>query len=456
MKRLLLSSLPPLAVVFTLLRISLSNTAFGPLEDKNVYAKSRPDAALLYICYDAYAGPVANLYLFCDDQLIAALPKKTYTYAYVTPGTHLVWSEHWGKVFLDCAAGQTYYISTSMKPSWEMYIASESDGQAQIKKANRYVEANQKDRRKAEAIVSKKWPKHKEEAGSNLKAPPEGDVSTLPAGAENTVRIRAGTAVTAEVMENLHSALNKTGDIIWLRAAEDVNVNGIKFVTKGTPIKAVVRDAKKRGRFMQGGMLDLTVISIIAADGTVSPLIGQVLLVGSQGSIGAAAIPLLAVPGIASSLVVGSLKKGLDSFCPAGGELKVFTRRDTWIKTSQPISTAAPPDGQFSETVKAYARERIICDLRKGNVPQFVHIVFEGMEDIKGVELLGVAGGIIPIPIRPGNLSRVTGGWAAQFRGWELCRFLRYGDEGTKLEFRLTVPNGKATRAQATVMMSGK
>lgn len=431
-----------LLAVMNAVLLPSANAATRPQKVKTVYGETRRDAALVYI-YWAGRGPTRFFY---DDQLVGVLRYNNYTFAYIAPGTHFFWSDfpEWG--ICDFAVGQTYYLSFN----WGLSILSEADGQAAVKKASRYRELTQGQRTKATGTIAKKWPRYKDKLGSKL-TPAGGEiVFTPPASTENMVKIPAGTALMAELMENLNSGRNSADDSVWVRTAEDMQIEGNLFVRAGTPVKALIRGAKKRGRFLKAGYLDLIMVSVVAADGTVCPLVGQVATTAAERS----QVPSLvgtAAAGLVGGIAVNALLKGRESFHPAGEVVKVFTRQDIFIKplqaANEPNSAAVKP----SDLVKAYARGKIACDFAKGQVPQAVEIIFEGAGDIASAELVRVAGWEIPAPVRASKLSRAKEGWVAQFGGWDFTRFLRPGNAGIQLAFRLTTLDGTVAIAQAAV-----
>jgi hypothetical protein len=420
-----------------------ANAASKPQKAKTVYGETRRDAALVYI-YWAWSG---KFRFFCDDQLVGVLRGKDYTFAYIAPGTHFFWGDLGGFGLCDFAVGQTYYLWFK----YGMSILSEADGQATIKKASRYRELTQGQRTKAAGRIAHTWPKYKDKLGSKL-TPAGGEiVYTPPASTENMVKIPAGTAVIAELMENLNSGLNSADDSVWVRTAEDIQIDGNLFVRAGTPVKALIRSANKHGRFRRGGYLDLTMVSVAAADGTVCPLFGQVATRGAEGLSEAKVVGAELAVGVVPVITVLALQKGAESFHPAGEVVKGFTRQDIWIKplqaANEPNAAAVKP----SDLVKAYARGKIVCDFPKGEVPQAVEIIFEGAGEIASAELVRVAGWEIPAPVRASKLSRAKEGWVAEFGGWGLTRFLRPGNVGIQLAFRLTSLDGAVVIAQAAV-----
>ena len=413
----------------------------------------RQDAALVYIHRkSAMAGGGRALHIFYEDRLAAVLRNNTYTFAYIEPGTHFFWDDIGEKGLCDFAAGQTYYLSFHVVDG--MSILSAPDGKATIEKASRYIALTQQEQTKVADKIAKKWPRYKESQGSKL-APGGGEIAyTPPASTEGMIRVAAGTAVAAELMENMNSAHVEPGAAVWVRTAEDVQVSGSLFVRAGTPIKALVRGGEEKGHWRKGGKLDVTMVSVMAADGAVCPLIGQMATTGAKGS--AAAANVAAAASLGAAIAISALTKGAQAFYPAGEIVKAFTRQDVWMK---PVQAAAEPNsgvGKPADLVKARARAKIVCDLAKGSVPQFIDIVFEGTGEIARAELFRVAGWEMPDPVRPSKLSNSNGGAVAQFEGWDLVRFLRPGSSGTQLAFRLTTAGGDVRFAQADVPIAAK
>jgi len=451
MKRLFIPFLVAVTAVLGMLLPPLANAATEPPQqkpqDNKIYGEIRSDASLVYIFWEG-SWARGSMRFFCDDQLVGVLRHRNYTFAYVSPGTHLFWSSVANGGLVDLAVGQTYYLSFDLSAP-ELSILSESDGRVALKRATKYVALSQEDYRKAANTISKKWPKLKARDTGRLQ-PPGREPYTRPATTENMIRVPAGTAVVAEMMENLDSRFNEVDDPVWFRAAEDVYIDGKRFVLKDAPIKAVIRGVKKGRNFRRIGRLDLTVVSVAATDGTVCPMIGQLR---GRGVMTGSALPaaVLAGASLAAAVGVAALVKGPEAFYRAGELIKVFTRQDIWIKPLESTTESASGAVRVSDAVKAYARGKIRCDFHNGKIPQVVEIVFEGVSDISRVELLRVAGWEIPAPLHASRLSRVKEGWIAEFGGWDLCRFLRLGEAGTQLVFGLTASDGTMVMAEAAV-----
>jgi hypothetical protein len=448
-----------ITVLLSLLLTPLSGMGSGSEQDKKVYGEVRPDAALVYIC-----GAVKDTF-FYDDQLFINMSgyHSRCTFTRLFPGTHVLWDRYGRSWLFDFAPGQTYYLGNTYEAGlgfpFRLCVLSEAEGQAKITKAKQFVEPTQKERSKAASAIAKRWPLIKEKLESKI-ALAGGEVLYVPpASTDSMIKIPMGTVLTVKLMENLNSGLNKAGDNIWFCTTEDVRVDDNLFVRAGTPVKALVRETEKTSRFEESGRLDATIVSVPAADGTVSPLIGQVSAIGLYHlSIANRALTLgaFAAGGLVGSIIVGALTKGVVALVPSGELSKAFTKRDIWIKPVRATAEKNSVTRNSDQVVKAYASREIVFNVGKGEVPEAVQIIFEDSGDIASAELIEVAGDQIPRPIRATSLTRAKEGWIAQYGGWDLCRFLRLGDAGTRLAFRLTATDGTVVIAQGVVSMTLK
>ena len=404
------------SLAVALLAAALGPAMFLSAREAKTLGEPRKDAALVYIYRkSAAAGGGRALQVFCDDKLEAVLRNNTYTFAYVAPGTHLYWDGVRTRALVDVAAGQTYYLLFHVVDG--MKILSAAEGKAAIEKASRYIELTDEEQSKAAGKIAKNWPKYKEEQGSKLaQGAAETPAYSKPASTEGMVQIAAGTPVAVELMENLNSGHVEPGAVVWVRTAKDIEVGGNLFVRAGTPIKAIVRGVQEKGHWSKGGKLDITMVSVTAADGTVCPLIGQIAQTGAKAS---AVAPTIAAAGsLGAAIAIGGLMKGHQAFYPAGETTEVFTSQEMWVKPVGPAAGDSADVGKVPVSIKAYPRAKIICNLAKGDVPQFVDVVFDGVKQVDRVELLRVAGWTVPDPVRPGRVSSADEGVVAQYEGW--------------------------------------
>lgn len=433
-----------ITTVLSLLLTPLSSTGAGFRQDKNI-GEVRQDAALVY----CFAGWGKNYPLFCDDQLLAVVRSGVYSFGYISPGTHVMWYKYESHL-CDFAAGQTYI--------WPCTLAGGLLNEADLKilKNPRYCEPTQGQRSEAAATIAEKWPELKAKYESKIALTSREVAYTPPTSIDNLIKIPTGTGMTVELMENLNSGLNTAGENVRFRTTEDVRVGDSLLVRAGTPVRALLRDAHKNFRFGQGGDIDVTIVSVPAADGTVCPLVGQATAMGAEWVNRPAGLGAAAAGGLAGTIVLNALMKGAVAFIPAGATFRAFTRQDIWIKPPQASGESESGVGKPPSSVRAYARSTVACNVVKGEVPQIVEIVFKEAPDITSAKLFAVSGWQIPAPISARSLSPAKEGWIAQFGGWDVCRFLRPGDTATQLAFCLTTADGGTVIAQGALSMALK
>lgn len=446
-----------IVIVVLMLTSAISSIGFAtaaPPKGK-VYGKPRSDSALVYLYRKgAFAAGGRALKIFCDERLVAVLKNNTYSFTYLKPGTHFFWCNfsNFGKEHCDLAPGRTYYLSYHVTDG--MALLSESDGAAAIEKASRYIELTEKEEAKVVETIAKKWPKEKEKSTSKI-AESEEIVYTLPTETEGIKKVPAGTPISTELMENVCSGLNKSGDPVWLRVRSDVQVGGGLFVRAGTPVKAFIRDTEERRGFGRGGKMDFTVVSVVAEDGTVCPLVGQLVATGKKASQAGTAAATVA-GGLVAGAIVASLTKGAESFHAIGTTFDVYTRQDVWFAPKRDIDEETPARLNPAVVLKAYPKGEITCKFKKAEVSRTVEIAFDGAADLTAADLVRVEGVDIPEPLRAAKIARSGETWVAEFPGWDVVRFMRTDGAETRILFRLSFQSGAESYAEGTIPIAVK
>jgi hypothetical protein len=80
------------------------------------------------------------------------------------------------------------------------------------------------------------------------------------------VEIPDGTPVRLKLVETVSSAVAKVDDRVSFEVSEDVSVNGVKVMTKGSAAWAVVVEAAARARMRRQGKLVLNIEAVCTAD----------------------------------------------------------------------------------------------------------------------------------------------------------------------------------------------
>lgn len=143
------------------------------------------------------------------------------------------------------------------------------------------------------------------------------------------VVIPDGTEISAVTTETLSSKTAHEDDPITFKVDEDVVIDGMVVIAKGTAVKGIVTNAKKSGFFGKGGELNVRVESTTTVD-------NQKLRVrASKGKEGdnktGTTIALVVLLG-----PIGLLKKGKNAEIKEGTKIKVFTDEKKEVKVVIP------------------------------------------------------------------------------------------------------------------------
>lgn len=142
--------------------------------------------------------------------------------------------------------------------------------------------------------------------------------ATIATPALNEITIPDGTELSCVTVEAISSKTAHEGDALTFKVENDVVINNVVAIAKGTLVKAEVGTAKKSGMFGRGGSLSVRVISTNAVDGQ------TIKLRASKGAEGdnktGATVALVVVFG-----VLGFLKKGKNAEIQPGTKITTYT-----------------------------------------------------------------------------------------------------------------------------------
>lgn len=132
------------------------------------------------------------------------------------------------------------------------------------------------------------------------------------------VVIPDGTELSAVTTETISSKTATEGDPLSFKVDEDVKIDGVLVIAKGTLVKGYVSNAEKNGHFGKAGKLSIRVESTTTVDKQ------SIKLRASKGKEGEGKT------GTTVALVVlfgplGFLKHGKDAEIKEGTRIKVFT-----------------------------------------------------------------------------------------------------------------------------------
>lgn len=444
----------------TLLIVTLLVITFMPgialateQDEKHPLGQPQSDKALLYMVRQGeFAGSGRTERIFVEDKVIGILPNKKYAFAYVEPGTHLLWgSFHKEPIIVDFAGGQTYFIV--FKLSERISLVPEDLGSVAVAKSDRIELMSDDNLRKGNKEGADKWPDRRTKFADLIAVGQAERNYTPPASTDDLVKMPGSTAVSVELMENVTTATSRLGNAVWARATANVLVDGKLFIRKGAPVKAVIRASKGKGGFGKGGLVDIALLSVTAADGTVCPLLGQTMTRGKTEGTG--------FESFFGGALAAYTVKGKEGYQPAGKPATAFTKTDVWIKPQTTNESAggitgtagSQPSGQKT---KATIMSPLECNLGAGKGPGKVHVTFDGSYDLEQAKLAVVLSSDIEAPIPALAVGRDGDRASADFDGWAICRFLREGETETLLGFHLTTRDGQVLRAEGSTLLAAK
>lgn len=149
------------------------------------------------------------------------------------------------------------------------------------------------------------------------------------ASPDKTVVIPDGTEISAVTTETISSKTATEGDSIAFKVDEDVTINGVVVIAKGTLIKGEVTNAQSSGHFGKAGKLSVRVNSTETIDHQ------KIKVRASKGKEGdnktgtTVALVVLFGP-------LGFLKKGKNAEIKEGTKIKVFTDEEKTVKVPTP------------------------------------------------------------------------------------------------------------------------
>jgi hypothetical protein len=175
---------------------------------------------------------------------------------------------------------------------------------------------------------------------------------TQPANAQPTApskgfALEDGTPVKLRLGSSLSSADAHAGDRVDFEVAEEVSINRIVVIPKGSPASGTVTTAHAKRRMARGGKLDVTIESVQVADGE------KAALRAVKESQGGGHTGIMAGGMVATSLIVWPaapvflLMHGKDVTIPKGTEVTAYVSGDMKLDLAKfqpvPLVSATPP-----------------------------------------------------------------------------------------------------------------
>lgn len=156
-----------------------------------------------------------------------------------------------------------------------------------------------------------------------------------------------GTAVKMRLAETISSADATTGQQIPFEVTEDVSVQGVTVIPKGSAALGTVTEAEAKRRMGRGGKLNVNIDSVRLADGEKVQLraVKDTKGGGHVGAMTGAMVATAIVFFPAAPLFL--FMKGKDITIPKGTEITAFIQGDMKLDMAKfgapPVGTAAAP-----------------------------------------------------------------------------------------------------------------
>ncbi len=147
-----------------------------------------------------------------------------------------------------------------------------------------------------------------------------------------------GTSIRLRTTSELHSQNNRTGERFDLEVAEDVMLNGMVVIPRGSPATGELTRVQRRGMWGRSGRLESRLLSV-RANGVTIPIRGTVNERGDTGTAGV-------VASIAVLPIAGFFVTGTSAVMPAGTGFTGMTESDLPLVLPAAAPVQAPPAAQ--------------------------------------------------------------------------------------------------------------
>jgi hypothetical protein len=168
-----------------------------------------------------------------------------------------------------------------------------------------------------------------------------------------------GTPIKLRLSQNLSSETNKTGDQVAFEVTEEVSVEGVVVIPKGSPALATVTNAEHKKNMGRGGKLDVNVDSVRLVDGEKAQL-RAVKDTAGGGHVGAMTGAMVATAVVffpAAPLFLFMHGKPVE--IPKGTEVTAFVQGDMKLDMAKmvPPGTVAPAAAPAAATMASLTVE---------------------------------------------------------------------------------------------------
>lgn len=265
-------------------------------------------------------------------------------------------------------------------------------------------------------------------------------------GQAQPVTMEAGTIVSVEVMENIHSSFNTQGEIVYMEVVDEVRVDGMTVLPKGARVEAEVGSVEGTGMMGKAGGITFHPIRILAADGQWLPLDPT-----NFGDAGDGA-------GVGAIIFIGVFAKGRPGFVSRGTNYRVTIRRDTEVETD--IIASAREVAVADVTLSGSVQKVSTIKTKRSKPGRNIKIVLNIPPEIApalttGATNIEVVSFNTYVPEQPARSLTVAfdsrhGTLEVTFDWWSIIRYAQPGSNALVVQFELS--DGRV--AQADLNMS--
>lgn len=459
--------LQPKTKIFLLcIVLALLHAHEAPAVTKSIqksFGNSKSDKALVYLIRQR--NMVASLrtqFVYADQNFLATLDNNTYTYVYLEPGQHLIWT-NWTSVQkqMEFIVGQTYYLNILQF----IEVLDPTVGNSIIRNSiSHFATPTQKEIKTASKHIAHRYGRAFRKMKKEDYAPQPASLTgqamttTMPSTYDPTAtgtRVPTNTSVKLKLLENVTSFYSRAGDEVLFEVANDVVIDGQKVIREKTPVMGQVNFVSdgKTGGF--AGSLDVAVSSLKAVDGSQVPLVGQIHKMGTDRTGDAVTAQMMA--GLVGFLTV----KRRQAYLLAHDYFEIKTKTDVWVQPNlfnddtmnQPESQNVPQ----LPTVQASTNKIVLFkpDTKK-NLPN-INVKLPHGQKWSSVQLVAVDG--YPVkPILPENKISKKDAEEFIFGGWDTIRYLPLSLQKSSynLELLATRTDGQSYRVQAPLSVRVK
>ncbi|MDJ0837174.1 MAG: hypothetical protein QNK37_11705 [Acidobacteriota bacterium] len=421
------------------------------------YGVEKEGQALIYFIRDRrFPAAARTMFLFADQKHIGVLDNNCYTFAYLGPGKHLLWT-NWIQTAKEMFfhGGATYYIDMTMSGTLLFNELSPKKGKELLEEVKFYATPNARETRKAQKHILKRY--HKavlRELAKEMEDPTE-SAYIAPEQTEGLVKIPSNQEVQLEFMENVSSHLTPTKQPFWMRVVEDVWVDGTLFVSKGTMVKGTVLE-KTAAMAALGASMKMKISELSAVDGTLVPMGSVASSKGKNRRLTAgltgAGLAVLFGEKVARSVTI----KGRQAYIPAGRIITAWTRTAVWITPNNEPESIKKIVPSLVLPAKGPVRTKFHPGKRKDPKPLLFSIVTE--KEIVSAEIIQVGDWTLPDPVTPYRLYPSVDGWTCLFLGWDLVKFISLEEKQnqTLLVLEGSLADGTPFRANLEIQIKRK